>query len=118
AQNLRREIGQPSQEGWAEIEAHPGVVVAQLNDLAFGVDQAGARIRSIAFARDALVPVVERRRRILDLDRFQPRVLPWRLVEMSVDTQVARDGFAHDSTSGSMPKVRDGDSAPCSGSRW
>ena len=40
---------------------------------------------TIAFALDALVPVVVRRGRGFDLDFIEPRILTWRLIEVPVN---------------------------------
>src|SRR5262249_36066376 len=83
-------LGHPGQEGRAEVEAHPGVVVEQIDDLTATVDQAGAPVGSVALAGDALVPVVVGMGGVLNLDRLQPRILAWRLIEVPMNADVAR----------------------------
>ena len=54
-----------------------------------GIIHGAGRVRGVALGVDALVPVVVRQRRILRLDRFEPHVLARRLVEVTMDTDVA-----------------------------
>ena len=53
------------------------------------VENARDRIGRVAFRGDAFVPVVIGRRRILQLDRFEPGIFPRRLVEVAVNANVA-----------------------------
>src|SRR5262249_44694463 len=85
--------GDPLQERRAEIEADPGVVVQEVADPTRAVEQPRAGIRRVTFARDPLVPVVERGRGVLDLDDVEPGVLAGRLVEVAVDAKIS--GIAH-----------------------
>ena len=93
-EHFRRPFLHPVEERRPEVKAHPGVVVAQARDLVIAVQQSCPAVGRVAFARDALIPIVERRRRILDLDGLQPRVFARRLIEMAVDADVSR--LAHD----------------------
>ena len=87
--HIGRLVFEPAQERRPEIEADPGIVVHDLRDEPFAVDDPGRVVRPIAFHRDAVVPVVERRRGVLDLDLLQPGVLPGGLVEMAMDAYVS-----------------------------
>src|SRR5439155_13953195 len=49
------------------------------------VDTPGRGVRRVALRGHALVPVVERRRRVLHLDRLEPGTLARRLIEVAVD---------------------------------
>src|SRR5262249_21373618 len=97
--HVGRVLGYPLEECGAEIEADPGVVVQQVADPALGIEQPRADIGRVAFARDPLVPVVERRGGVLALNDVEPGILAWRLIKMSVDANVARVGHAWDGSS-------------------
>jgi hypothetical protein len=53
-------------------------------------EQPRTGIGCIAFAGDSLVPVVERRGGVFDLDSTQPGILAGRLVEVSVNANISR----------------------------
>ena len=65
-------------------------VVTDPLDARVVVENPRKRVGAIALVVNALVPVVERLDLGLALDQARPRILAWRLVEMSVD-----DGFEH-----------------------
>ncbi len=81
----------PGQERRPGVEADRGVVVDDVDDPVLGVEDAGRGVRRVALGRHPLVPVVEGRGRVLDLDLLEPGVLARRLVEVAVD----RDEAAH-----------------------
>ena len=80
---------QPGEERRPGVERDRGVVVDDRDDAVPGVEDARGRVGRVALGRDALVPVVVGRRRILDLDLLEPGVLPRRLVEVAVDADEA-----------------------------
>ena len=79
---------QPREQGGAEIETDLGVVVHQPFDPALGVEDARHGIGRIALGGDALVPVVVGVGGILQLDGFEPGILPRRLIEMTMNADV------------------------------
>jgi hypothetical protein len=83
----RRALLDPSQQRGADVERDRRVVVHDAVDPAASVENAGGRVRRVALGRDARVPVVRRRRRILHLDGLKPRMLARRLVEVAVDAE-------------------------------
>ncbi len=85
-------VVQPAEEGGAEVEAHPRVVVHDADDLVLLVGDAGGAVGGVALGGDAVVPVVVGGGGVLDLDGFEPGVLARRLVEVAVDADEAR-GF-------------------------
>jgi hypothetical protein len=80
---------QPGEEGGAEVEADPGVVVDDPADHLLVVEDARGGVRLVALVGDPLVPVVERVGRILQLDVLEPGVFPGGLIEMAVDADVS-----------------------------
>ncbi len=80
---------EPDEQGRAEIEADFGVVVDDLLDVPFAVENARGGIGGVALGGDALVPVVVRVGGILEFDGFEPGIFPRRLVEVAVDADVA-----------------------------
>jgi hypothetical protein len=55
-----------------------------------GIEEARPAVGRIALARDPLVPIVIRSRRVLNFDSLEPGILTRRLIEVAVDTDVAR----------------------------
>ena len=51
-------IFQPGKQRGTEVETHVRVIVDKLEDMAVVAVHAGARIRPIAFACDAMVPIM------------------------------------------------------------
>src|SRR5262249_21168248 len=94
--------GHPREERWAEVEADAGVVVDNPRDAAARVQNACRRAWSVALSGDALVPVVIGIGRLLQFNGFQPRVFPWRLVEVPVNADVPFHGLG-DSETTCMP---------------
>ena len=85
---------QPVHERRAEIEADALVVVDDIDDPPVGPQNPRTGVLPVALLRDSRIPVVIRIGRILQLDVFEPRVLPRRLIKMSVNTNV----FIHPAT--------------------
>ena len=79
---------QPGQERGAEIEAYAREIIDNTGDSIVTVEDAGCGIGSVALRRDPFVPVVVRIGRVLDLDGFQPGILPRRLIKMTVNANV------------------------------
>lgn len=80
---------QPGEQGGAEVEAHPGVVVENADDVVAGVGDARGAVGGVALGGDALVPVVEGGGGFLEFDGFEPGVFTGRLVEVAVDADKA-----------------------------
>src|ERR1041385_4678447 len=78
----------PGEKGWPKVEADPRVVVHNLAYPAIAIEDARSRIRRVTFRCDPLVPVMEWIGRFLSFHRFQPRVFPRRLVEVSMYADV------------------------------
>ncbi len=87
--DIGRVLLQPGEEGRAEIETDATVVVDDPDDAALAVQDPAHGIGGVALGRDPPVPVVVRVGRVLDLDRLQPRVLARRLVEVTVNAEIA-----------------------------
>src|SRR5207249_2542767 len=85
AVDLGRLALEPGEERGPDVERDLLEVVDDVEDAVVVVHPARGRVGRVALRRDALVPVVERRRRVLDLDGLEPRILARRLVEVSVD---------------------------------
>jgi hypothetical protein len=83
--NGREFLLKPGEEGGAKIEADGGVVIKDIQDLPFAVNDPGISIRPIAFESDPFVPVVKGMSALLGLDDFKPGVLPRRLIEMTMN---------------------------------
>ena len=91
----------PGQQRRAEVEADAGVVVDDLLDPSVPGVGPGKGVGRVTFRGDPLVPVVVGICGVLQFDRLQPGVLPRRLVEMTVDTDVTRRCLFH----GCLPGV-------------
>ncbi len=76
---------EPGEERRPDVERDLLEVVADVEHAVLVVDAPGRRVRRVALRGHALVPVVERRRRVLHLHRLEPRILARRLVEVPVD---------------------------------
>ena len=80
---------EPREKRRPEIEADLRVVVRDAHDPVLLVEDPRRRVGPVTLGRDALVPVVVRVGRVLQLDRLEPGVLPRRLVEVAVDADEA-----------------------------
>ena len=83
---------EPTEEGGAEVVAHPGIVVHDADDFVFLIGDAGGPVGGVALGGDAVVPVVIGGGGVLDFDGFEPGVFAGGLVEVAVDADEAR-GF-------------------------
>ena len=81
---------EPAEQGGAEVEAHPRVVVHDADDLVLLVGDAGGAVGGVTLGGDAVVPVVIGRGGVLGFDGLEPGVLARRLVEVTVDADEAR----------------------------
>src|SRR5579884_2293199 len=86
--HVRFFVCQPCQQGGTEVEADPRVIVNDPLDVVVAVENARSCIWRIAFCGDAFIPVMKRIRRILKLNEFKPRILTWRLVEVTMNADV------------------------------
>src|SRR5437867_573068 len=85
----RRLLCQPAEERRPEVEADAAVIVDDPLDRARFIEDPRPGIRPVALGAYPLVPIMKRRRAVLDFDRLQPRVLAGRLVKMPVYTNKA-----------------------------
>jgi hypothetical protein len=85
---LRRVLSGPRKESGAKIEADSGIVVQNMRNALVLIENTGGQIGSVALSRDALVPVMVRIGRILQFNLFKPRILAWRLIEVTVNTEI------------------------------
>ena len=85
---LRGIFLQPRQEGGAEIEADPGVIVDHPGNAPVSVQDPGGAVGSVALLGDSFIPIMERVGGILELDGLQPGILPRRLVEMPMNGNI------------------------------
>jgi hypothetical protein len=92
---LRRGVLEPLEKRRPDVETRPLERVDHVEDLPLGVRNARGDDGTIAFVEDALVPVVERRRRRLAGDLTEPGILPGRLVEVGVDDHATAGPVAH-----------------------
>jgi len=86
---FRPRLLQPREQGRSEVEGNVVVVVDDVRDAPGPVLDARCAVRRVALGGDALVPVVEGVRRVLNLDVLDPRVLARRLVEVAVQADEA-----------------------------
>ena len=87
--DVRRVGLQPGEERRSEVEADSRVIVDDARDASVSVEYSGSRIRRITLHGDALVPIVKGIGRILYFDKFQPGILPRRLIKMTMNADVA-----------------------------
>src|SRR4030043_1317237 len=80
-----KRIFQPGEKRWTEIKADGGVIIEDLQDLSFFIKDPGVSIGPIALQSDPLIPVMKGMSALLGLNDFKPRVLPWRLIEMTMN---------------------------------
>jgi hypothetical protein len=76
---------EPTDQGRTEIETEGGIIVDEIEDLSFTIDDTGVGIWPITLEGDPFVPVMERMSALLGLDGFKPWILPRRLVEVAVN---------------------------------
>ena len=79
---------QPGKQCRAEVEADMSIVVRDLLDVLVAVQNPGSAVRGIALRGDTLIPIVERIRRILQLNELKPCIFSGWLIKMAVDTDV------------------------------
>src|ERR1700741_2349836 len=91
--NLWRFRFHPGKQRRAKIEGHLRVIIHQLHDALFVVENARDRVWSVALRRDFFVPVMIGISGILQFDSLQGRIFPRRLIKMAVDAEVARAHF-------------------------
>ena len=78
----------PGEERGTEVEANTGVIVDDLDNTTFVVQNAGRSIGRVAFEVDLFVPVVKGRGGVLHFHDFQPGVLTGRLIKVTVNTNI------------------------------
>jgi len=86
--NVRLVTLHPGQEGRTEIEVYLGIIIDNIDDAHFRVQDARSGVGAVALGGDPFVPIVKRLGRILHLDFFQPGILPRRLVKMAMNANV------------------------------
>src|SRR5437588_4968347 len=82
-------IRQPCQQRWAEVEADMAIIVRDFLDVLKTIQNSRHAVGGVTFCGDAFVPVMEWVCGVLQFDKFQPRVLARRLVEVSVNTNIS-----------------------------
>jgi hypothetical protein len=81
----RKTLLQPGEECGTQIETDGGVVIDDLKDLAFPIQDPGMSIGPVTLQSDSLIPVMEGMGALLGLKDFEPGVLSWGLVEVTVN---------------------------------
>ncbi len=76
------------QQSGPEIKAHLRVVVDELYNPLLVVQQSRNCVRRVTLGGNPFVPIVVGIGGVLQLDRFKRRILPRRLIKMSVNTNV------------------------------
>src|SRR5579864_510979 len=89
AVNIPCILFKPGKQRWAEIEADLRVVVDDAGDAPLRIHDSGRGVGRVAFRGNTLVPIVIWISRLLQFDVLKRRVLPWRLVEMTVNADVS-----------------------------
>ena len=92
AVGARRVLHQPAQQRRPVIEAHARIVVHDAHNLVLVVHDARRAVGRVTLRADALVPIVVGRGRVLRLHRLQPRILPRRLIKMTVNADKSFTG--------------------------
>src|SRR5215475_2366394 len=87
--NIRGVGLHPGEESRLKVKANSGVVIYDPGDASVSIEYSGSCIWRIALDGDAFVPVMKWISRVLYLDEFQPRILPRRLVKMTMNTDIA-----------------------------
>ena len=83
--HLRPVTLEPDEESRADVERDLLEVVDDVEDPVVLVDAPRGGVGRVALRGHPLVPVVVRRRRVLDFHRLEPGILARRLIEMAVD---------------------------------
>ena len=87
-QESRLVMGKPRTQGRSDVEAERGVIVHDGGDTVATAQETRRSVGPVAFSRNAGIPVVIRCRGVLHLDLLKPGIFPWRLIKMTVDTDV------------------------------
>ena len=78
----------PRHKRGPEIETDLSVIVRDLLDHTFGIQNTRCAVGPVTFSGHTLIPIVIRMCGILNFDNFQPGILTGRLVEMPVNTDI------------------------------
>src|SRR3954471_12317165 len=84
--HLRHLLLHPREQSGTQIEADARVVVHDPGDSAGAVQHSGRGVRRVALGADPLAPIVLSGCGVLNLDRCEPRIFAWRLIEVAVNT--------------------------------
>jgi hypothetical protein len=79
---------QPTDEGRTEIETEGGVIVDEVQNLSFTIDDSGIGIWPITFEGNPFIPVVEGIGTLLGLNHFKPGIFSRRLIEMAMNHDI------------------------------
>ena len=79
----------PGDQRGTEIEANLRVVIHDVDDFLFPIENARGRIGCVAFSGHPFVPIMVGIGRVLNLDGFKPGILSGRLIEVRVYANVA-----------------------------
>jgi hypothetical protein len=78
----------PGQQSGPKIEAYPCIIVDDIDDILFFIEDPGRGVGGITLGRNTLIPVMIGISGILDLDLSEPGVFPGGLIKMTVDADV------------------------------
>ncbi len=88
AVQIGRVLGCPGEKSGTKIEADSGIVVQNVRNALLAIENASGQVGSVALGRHALIPVMVGIGRILKFNLLEPRILAWRLIEMTVNTKI------------------------------
>jgi hypothetical protein len=84
----------PGKQGRAKVEADFRIVIRNLDDALLSVQNTRRRIGCVALRGDTFVPIMVGVSGVLDFDGLEPGIFSRRLVEVSVDTDVAIHSYS------------------------
>ena len=85
-----RRVGlHPRKQRRSKVEADLRIVVSDAGDTPISIEYSGGGVGRVAFGGDPLIPVVKWVGGILYLNELKPRVFPWRLIKMAMNTDIA-----------------------------
>src|SRR5690349_20916676 len=86
---IGRTLGRPGQQCGPEVITNFRIVIDDACDAMLPVKNAGGQIRRVALGGDALVPIVIRVCRILQLYLLEPWIFAGRLIEMAMNAKIS-----------------------------
>src|SRR5690606_5076611 len=85
----------PGEQRGPDVEAHPGIIIHNVNNCPLFIQNAGGSISGIALGIYTVVPVVIGIGRILDLHFIEPGVFTRWLIKMPMYAQIFLARFTH-----------------------